>query len=247
MASASPDRHQRRVEEPGGGAVHDHGVLRDSDVAGTEDQPPRLDPRQVAEPYDVVDRAQQVELPRAQRGRLRHRRRHGSVDAQHHARFLEVEEHVVRCRCPRGRLHGVRCHADEDAGSGCTMARLSIHGSRGRTQQIGVRVHPVAEQPHAGVGRGLAGADDHELGRRSPRSTSSWTGTTCDPVGHPERRRGRRRDQRREIAGVDHACIRRGPGAPDRRLARRTALGVVAARVEVTRPEGSSRSRSTRS
>ena len=76
------------------------------------------------------------------------------------------------------------------AGFGCTTARFSIHGSRGRTQQMRVGVHTVAEQPDARVGGGLAGADDHELRRRSAEVDQLVDRYDVRPVGHSERAAG---------------------------------------------------------
>ena len=52
------------------------------------------------------------------------------------------------------------------AGFGWTMARLSIHGSRGRTQQIASGSTPRSSSQMHGIRRGLARADDDVLRRR---------------------------------------------------------------------------------
>ena len=85
---ASPDRHRRAVPEPVRGAVDHDRVARDRDGTVVEEEPARLRGPQVPTAYDVLDAAEQVELPGGQRGRLRHRRGHGGVDAQHDSPVL---------------------------------------------------------------------------------------------------------------------------------------------------------------
>ena len=102
------------------------------------------------------------------------------------------------------------------AGSGCTTARLSIHGSRGPHPADRAGVHPPP-QPHAGVGGGLARADDHVRARRSGPQRQVVDRHDLRAVDRePRRRLGR--DVRGQIAGVHDPATRRDlvplPGVP---------------------------------
>ena len=71
------------------------------------------------------------------------------------------------------------------AGFGCTIARFSIHGSRGRTQQMASGSTPLpSSQTHASVAV-LPEPTITDCDGAPPRSTSSWTGTTCAPSATP--------------------------------------------------------------
>ena len=112
----TPDRHQRRHLQAVRRAVHDEGVVGDRDRAVREVDPPTPRRDDVAQAHDVVDAAQQLELPRPEGGRLGHGRRDRAVDAQHDAGVLQPEEQVRhRCRRPC-RLHHVGDHAEVDDG-----------------------------------------------------------------------------------------------------------------------------------
>ena len=75
------------------------------------------------------------------------------------------------------------------AGSGCTTARSSIHGSRGRTQQIASGSVPRASsQTIASVAVLPEPTTTYWLGASSSR-TRSLTGTTRAPPADRERRR----------------------------------------------------------
>ena len=207
IASGAPDRHQRRVLQPGCGAVHDHGVLRRRDLTLVEHQPGRLHVPDVPEPDDVLDRAQPVELPLGERRGLRHRGRHGPVDAQHHPGVLQAEEQVVR-RCRLGRrLHGVRRHPDEDSRVRLDHRAVEHPRVAGPHPADRAGVDPVVEQPDARIGRGLARTDDHVLRRRLTQLDQVVDGHHVHAVGHAERRRGALPGSRVRGSG------RRRPGA----------------------------------
>ena len=62
----------------------------------------------VSEANDVLDGAEQIELPGAERRRLGHRGRDVPVDPQHHAGRFEAQEQIVGRLGIGGRFHGVR-------------------------------------------------------------------------------------------------------------------------------------------
>jgi hypothetical protein len=71
-------------------------------------------------------------------------------------------------------------------GSGCTAARLSIHGSRARTHTIASGSTPFSSsQMHASVAVLPEPAITYCDGA-SPRLTRSLTGTTCTPSATPK-------------------------------------------------------------
>ena len=71
------------------------------------------------------------------------------------------------------------------AGSGWTTARLSIHGSRGRTQQIAFGSTPLSSsQMHASVAVFPEPAITYCEGA-PPSFTRSLTATTCTPSATP--------------------------------------------------------------
>ena len=141
----------------------------------------------------------------AEGGRLGHRRRDRAVDAQHDAGVLQPEEQVVqRGRCP-GRLHHVGDHAEVDrrdrAGS---RARFSIHGSRGRTQQIASGSTPRASSQMQASVAVLPEPDDDVLARRllqphevvdrdHPRAVGDAERAAASPPGCRGRGSARRR------------------------------------------------------
>ena len=70
-----PDGHQRRVLQSGRGAVHDERARRQRNRRRRSRTISRVGHvLDVAEADDVLDGAEQVELPRAERRRLGHRR-----------------------------------------------------------------------------------------------------------------------------------------------------------------------------
>ena len=134
------------------------------------------------------------------------------------------------------------------AGSGWITARFSIHGSRGRTQQIASGSTPARQQPDAGVGRGLAGADDDVLARGLLQPHEVVDRDHPRTVGRPEPRRRLRRDVGGEVARVDDPALL-GHLEPLARDAgdERAVADVVAAGEELdpARPQHPVRSRSS--
>ena len=92
-------------------------------------------------------------------------------------------------------------------GSGWISARLSIHGSRGRTQQIAPGSTPRRQQPDAGIGGGLAGADDDVLARRLLEVHEVVDRDHPGAVTDGELRRQLGRDVGSEVARVDHPAV----------------------------------------
>lgn len=85
---------------------------------------------------DVVGGAQQVQLPLPQGRRLGHGGHDTCIDTQHHAGGFETQEQVFQGRSGAAASIVSAAKLVDTAGSGCTTARLSIHGFRGRTQTI---------------------------------------------------------------------------------------------------------------
>ena len=97
------------------------------------------------------------------------------------------------------------------AGSGWTSARLSIHGSRGRTQQIASGSTPrPSSQTHASVAVLPDPTTTYCPGASSSRARS-LTGTHPGALPDAERRRLLRGDARREVVRVDDAAAVRHP------------------------------------
>ena len=126
------------------------------------------------------------------------------------------------------------------AGSGWTTARLSIQGSRGRTQQIVSASTSLPRSQTDRISGCLARAHDHEL-RGSSRSTTPARrpGSRCrSPRG--ERRRCRRRDAGFEVVGIDQPG-----GSGDRQRRTRCRAGMPPGRWRAAAPSpGRSRRRS---
>ena len=120
------------------------------------------------------------------------------------------------------RLHACRrpCRG-RPPGSGWITARLNIHGSRGRTQQIASGSTPrPSSQTQASVAVLPEPTTTYWLGASSSRARS-LTGITRAPVGDLERRRRVRRDVGREVARVDDPAALRDLEPLARRRARR--------------------------
>ncbi len=166
------------------------------------------------EANDVLHRAQQVELPLGERRGLRHGRRHRLVDAQHDPGVLQRQEQPLRRRRPRRGLHELGRHAEEDLGVGLDDRPVEHPRVTRADPADRVRVHAAGEQPDAGVGRGLAGSDDHVLRRSRADVHQLVDRQHVHTVGHAERRRREGRDLRSEVAGVDHAGRAADPVAP---------------------------------
>ena len=159
----APDRDQRRVLQPGRGAVDDHRVPVDRGIALVQFDPPGLDPTDVSEPDHPLDAAQQVELPLGKRRCLRHGRRQRGVDPEHHPRGFHSHEEVIRGGGRACRLHDVGGHPDEHGGVGLDDRAVEHPRLAGPNPADRLRVDSVFEEPHAGVGCRLPGPDDHEL------------------------------------------------------------------------------------
>ena len=164
---------------------------------------PRLHRVDVAAAYDVLDGAQLLELPRAEGRRLGHRRRDRAVDAQHDAGVLQPQEQVRQRRRRPGRLHHVGDHAEVDGGIGLDQRPVE-HPRVARPHPADrVGVHAARQQPDAGVGRGLARADDDVLARGLLESHEVVDRDHPRAVGDLEPRRRLRRDVGGEVARVD--------------------------------------------
>ena len=91
-------------------------------------------------------------------------------------------------------------------GSGWTVARSSIHGSRGRTQMMrSCGTFRASNQMIASVAV-LPEADDDVVARRPGQAGELVDGGDAGVVGDVKRRRCRDRDRRREVGRVDDAA-----------------------------------------
>ena len=191
-------------------AMHVEMIRSGRDRALLEHDLIGLDALDVAEPDDVLDAAELLELPR------RSPSRPSSWSAR---RF-------GRCGASPRRLRGVRTPPPPtptrpSPRAGRTMpakvrgcpgwknARLRIQVSRGRIHVMSSGSRPAIEQPADRVQRGLAAADDHVPGGRMRERGQLADRDAADPVGHLERRRIGRRHARRHVGRVDDAAANR--------------------------------------
>ena len=171
-----------------GGAVdeqcpgrHRHAALLQHHFAGVQ----CLD---VAHAHDIANAAQHLQLARRQRGEVEHLRLALRIDAHQRTAGFQAQVEIVD---------------GSGLGEGFELVGLPAHGLEEEFGSV-LRAHPVDDpgvarhhpldrlggrpallQPHAGVHRRLAGADDHEAPRRRR--------ATLDRL--PQRRQGVRRHQ----------------------------------------------------
>ena len=98
--------------------MHDERARRQRDRPAVEDDLAAGHVLDVSEANDVLDGAEQIELPRAERGGLGHRGDDVRVDPQHHAGGFEAQEEVVERLGLGGRRHGVRGQPERHRGVG---------------------------------------------------------------------------------------------------------------------------------
>ena len=220
--------------------MHDQRAGGERHGAAVEDDLATRHPSDVAEPHDALDGAEAIELPRcrASASSPSWGRRPGRCGASpRRPRGGGTARRATRRRRPRPwcppRARGAT------TGSGWTTARLSIHGSRGRTQTMRSGATPLASSqtmpsvavfPEPTITKSVAAA-------RSRRELVD--GHDADVVGHDERRRRRRGDRRRQVRGVhdaaSHVDLDRVPRHQRRHEVRRT-VGVVLAAAEERDP-----------
>ena len=88
--------------------MHDERARRQWDRAVVEDDLAAGDVLDVPEADDVLDGAEQIELPSAEGRGLGHRGDDVPVDPEHHAGGFEAQEQIVERLGVGGRRHGVR-------------------------------------------------------------------------------------------------------------------------------------------
>ncbi len=218
----APDRHQRRVLQARRRAVHDERARRRAGPTRRRARSRRaatlLD---VPQAHDVLDRAQQVELPRGEGGGPGHRR----ARPRRSMRSITPAASRRRKRSSSdvgvgGRRHRVRRQPDGDDRVGLHHRAVEHPRIAGPDPHDPVGLDAVAQQPHDRVGGGLARADDHVAARRLGEVGQLVDRDDADAVGHPERRRRRRRDRGRQVGGVDdpapHVDLARSRRTPAR-------------------------------
>ena len=181
--------------------MHDDRIHRQFDVAVGHDEASWLNTPNVPESNHVLDRSQLLELPCRQGWCDRHPGSYGAIDAHHHLELLEAQEQGIESRRSSSCLHDVGGHAQEDGGIGLNDGtiehpRVSRANPADRTW-----VDSALEQPQAGVGGRLAGADNDELTRgigdandvidrqdgRAVCNAERWRGVAGDVGGHVAR------------------------------------------------------------
>ena len=170
----------------------------------------------MAEPDDVLEAPEQVELPGGEGGRLGHRRRDRAVDAQHDPGVLQAEEQVVQGRGGASGAQHRGDHAEEDDGvrlDQCAVEHPRFAGSHPADR---TRVHAARQQPDAGIGGGLAGADDDVLAGRLLKVHEVVDRDHAGAVSHSELRRQLSRDVGGEVPRVDHPAVLRDGEHPTR-------------------------------
>ncbi len=211
------DRASRCLAEAGGGTVDVELPVVRRDGPSFEDDLVGADRLDVSEAYDVLDRAQEVDLGDGQCRAVVHRGRRPLVEAHELVGSLEACEQVVDVVGCCRRFDAARHPVD---GVGHQVERLEVLAVphprvAGPHPADAVGVDTVLEQPRARVGPRLAAADDRVAGRGFRDVGEFVHGDAPDIRVDGERRRVPRRDRRFEVAGVDD-------GASNVHLGRRT-------------------------
>ena len=146
--------------------MHDERARRQWDRPVVEDDLAASHVLDVSQANDVLDGAEQIELPCAEGGGLGHRGNDVPVDPKHHAGRFEAQEEIVERLGVGGRRHGVRSKPERHRRIGLDDGAIEHPGVTRAHPDDAVRLHAVRQQPHDPVGGGLAGTDDHVAVRR---------------------------------------------------------------------------------
>jgi hypothetical protein len=175
--------------------VHNHRARLQWNDTLVKDDLARSHVPDVSHAYDVLDGAEQIELPDTEGWCLCHRGNDAGVDPKHHAGSLEAQEQVVERVGLGGRRHGVRCKPDRHRRIGLDNGAIEHPGLTRPDPNDPIWPHTVRQQPDDPVGRGLSGSDDDVAARRVGQRDELVDGNDVNPVSNAERRGCRRRDR----------------------------------------------------